>query len=92
MPLVRLVDIDKNKRLGSNLDCRVEFVSGASNSDDYSIDFSRWVDTTPMLIHPRLPTEVTTEIFKKMGMRFVLVALHGKLLGIITRKDIIRLN
>ncbi|KAJ6144984.1 chloride channel protein [Penicillium chermesinum] len=31
------------------------------------VDFSRYIDPTPLTVHPRLPLETVMEIFKKMG-------------------------
>lgn len=55
-----------------------------------SIDFARFIDPTPLTVHPRLPLETVMEIFKKVGPRVVLVEHHGKLCGIVTRKDVLR--
>jgi len=56
----------------------------------FSVDFARFVDPTPLTVHPRLPLETVMEIFKKVGPRVVLVEHRGKLCGIVTRKDVLR--
>jgi len=33
---------------------------------------------------------IATELFKKLGLRYVLVSHHGKLVGIITKKDMLQ--
>jgi chloride channel 3/4/5 len=34
--------------------------------------------------------EMLLEVFKKMGLRYVIICKGGKLLGLITKKDILR--
>ncbi|KKK26491.1 chloride channel protein [Aspergillus rambellii] len=54
------------------------------------IDFSRYVDHTPLTVHPRLPLETVMEIFKKMGPRVILVEHRGRLTGLVTVKDCLK--
>lgn len=54
------------------------------------VDFSRYVDHTPLTVHPRLPLETVMEIFKKMGPRVILVERHGRLTGLVTVKDCLK--
>lgn len=54
------------------------------------INFSRYVDHTPLTVHPRLPLETVMEIFKKMGPRVILVEHRGRLLGLVTVKDCLK--
>lgn len=53
-------------------------------------DFSSFVDSTPISVHPRLPLETAMELFKKMGPRVILVDHHGRLEGLITVKDCLK--
>lgn len=55
-----------------------------------SIDFSRYVEHTPLTVHPRLPLETVMEIFKKMGPRVILVEHRGRLTGLVTVKDCLK--
>lgn len=55
-----------------------------------SIDFSRFIDPTPLAVHPRLPLETVMELFKKMGPRVVLVEYRGRLAGLVTVKDCLK--
>lgn len=55
-----------------------------------SLDFARFIDPTPLTVHPRLPLETVMEIFKKVGPRVVLVEHRGKLSGVVTRKDVLK--
>lgn len=54
------------------------------------IDLSKFVDFTPLSVHPRLPLETVMELFKKLGPRVILVEYHGKLTGLVTVKDCLK--
>ena len=68
----------------------VTFDAIASDSGRQTIDFARFVDPTPLTVHPRLPLETTMELFKKMGPRVILVEHKGRLSGLITVKDCLK--
>ncbi|KAL2754378.1 hypothetical protein ACRALDRAFT_2138849 [Sodiomyces alcalophilus JCM 7366] len=55
-----------------------------------SIDLSRYVDPTPVTVHPRLPLETAMELFRKIGPRVILIEYHGKLIGLVTVKDCLK--
>ncbi|KAK7749027.1 glycerol ethanol, ferric requiring protein [Cytospora paraplurivora] len=55
-----------------------------------SLDFSRYVDSTPVTVHPRLPLETVMELFSKIGPRVVLIEYHGQLTGLLTVKDCLK--
>lgn len=55
-----------------------------------SVDFSRYVDTTPVSVHPRLPLETVMELFRKIGPRVILIEYHGQLVGLVTVKDCLK--
>jgi chloride channel 3/4/5 len=55
-----------------------------------SVDFSPYVDHTPISVHPRLPLETVMELFKKMGPRVILVEYRGRLTGLVTVKDCLK--
>ncbi|KAL1993199.1 hypothetical protein VTN49DRAFT_3148 [Thermomyces lanuginosus] len=54
------------------------------------VDFSPYVDHTPVSVHARLPLETTMELFKKMGPRVILVERRGRLMGLVTVKDCLK--
>ncbi|KAJ3048216.1 H(+)/Cl(-) exchange transporter 3 [Rhizophlyctis rosea] len=65
----------------------------SSHDDPDSIqplDLKPWIDQTPTTITPRFPMELIMELFKKMGLRYVLVTQNGGLCGVITKKDLLR--
>jgi chloride channel 3/4/5 len=55
-----------------------------------SVDFSRFIDATPVTAHPRLPLETVMELFRKIGPRVILIEYHGKLTGLVTVKDCLK--
>ena len=55
-----------------------------------TIDFSRFVNATPLAVHPHLPLETVMEMFKKMGPRVILVEYKGRLTGLVTVKDCLK--
>ncbi len=68
----------------------VTFDTIAATSGQSSVDFSRFVDPTPLAVHPRLPLETVMELFKKMGPRVILIEYRGKLAGLVTVKDCLK--
>ncbi|CAD6499119.1 BgTH12-04771 [Blumeria graminis f. sp. triticale] len=68
--------------------------SSASNkSEDVhpsSVDLSRFIDPTPVRVHPRLPLETVMELFRKIGPRVILIEYYGKLVGLVTVKDCLK--
>ncbi|KAI9774270.1 MAG: glycerol ethanol, ferric requiring protein [Geoglossum simile] len=68
----------------------VTFDAIASASGLLSVDFIRFIDPTPLAVHPRLPLETVMEIFKKMGPRAILIEYHGRLTGLVTVKDCLK--
>ena len=55
-----------------------------------NVDFTPFVDSTPITVHPGLPLETVMELFKKMGPRVILVDHHGRLEGLVTVKDCLK--
>ncbi|KAI0243796.1 glycerol ethanol, ferric requiring protein, partial [Massospora cicadina] len=54
-----------------------------------TIDFGPLVDQNPFVVHPKLPLATVQSIFRKIGPRALLVELHGHLVGLITKKDVL---
>ncbi|KAG0374741.1 glycerol ethanol, ferric requiring protein [Mortierella sp. AD032] len=59
------------------------------NETNY-VDFGPFIDQTPIAVHPKLPLETVMEFFKKMGPRVILIEHQGKLVGLITIKDLLK--
>ncbi|KAJ2308062.1 hypothetical protein IWW54_004187 [Coemansia sp. RSA 2705] len=54
------------------------------------VDFRPWVDSTPITISHGTNINLVAETFRQLGVRYLLIVHHGALLGIITKKDIVR--
>ncbi|KAG8194809.1 hypothetical protein JTE90_017250 [Oedothorax gibbosus] len=54
------------------------------------IYLNRIVDQAPLTVTVEAPMEMVIEMFCKLGLRQILVTEHGKVLGIITKKDILK--
>ncbi|KAJ1364631.1 hypothetical protein KIN20_024760 [Parelaphostrongylus tenuis] len=48
------------------------------------------IDLAPMTVIDQTPMETVIDMFRKLGLRQVLVTKNGKVLGIITKKDILQ--
>ncbi|GAB7346791.1 hypothetical protein MBLNU459_g1891t1 [Dothideomycetes sp. NU459] len=68
----------------------VSFDHMPETSGQMSVDISKFVDATPISVHPRLPLETVMELFKKLGPKVVLVEYRGRLTGLITVKDCLK--
>ena len=60
------------------------------SSGPQRVDFSRFINPTPLTVHPRLPLETVMEVFKKMGPRVILIDYRGRLAGLVTVKDCLK--
>ncbi|KAJ3102433.1 hypothetical protein HDU97_000576 [Phlyctochytrium planicorne] len=54
------------------------------------LDMRPWIEVTPSTLPPHFPVGTCVELFKKMGSRYVLITAKGRLLGVITKKDLLR--
>jgi CBS domain-containing protein len=62
----------------------------SDSSSSPTLDLSRYIDPTPLTVHPRLPLETVMELFKKMGPRVILIEYRGRLTGLVTVKDCLK--
>ncbi|KAK4465224.1 putative chloride channel protein [Cladorrhinum samala] len=60
------------------------------SSTSATVDFTPYVDLTPLSVHPRLPLETVMELFRKIGPRVILIEYHGTLMGLVTVKDCLK--
>ena len=56
----------------------------------WSFIFYRIVDLAPVTITDKTPMETVVNMFQKLGLRQTLVTHNGRLLGIVTKKDVLR--
>uniref|UniRef100_A0A1I8F433 CBS domain-containing protein n=1 Tax=Macrostomum lignano TaxID=282301 RepID=A0A1I8F433_9PLAT len=55
-----------------------------------ALKLRRIVDLSPITVTDQTPMEVVLEMFRKLGLRQTLVTHNGRLLGLITKKDVLR--
>lgn len=55
-----------------------------------TLDFSRFIDPTPVTVHPRLPLETVMDMFRKIGPRAIMIEYRGRLVGLATVKDCLK--
>ncbi|ORY98910.1 chloride channel [Syncephalastrum racemosum] len=67
----------------SSLDYRIQ---GSSEV----LDFGPYIDQTPISVHPKLDLEIVMDMFKQLGPRVILLELRGKLVGLVTVKDVLK--
>nr|XP_027200062.1 H(+)/Cl(-) exchange transporter 3-like isoform X2 [Dermatophagoides pteronyssinus] len=60
-----------------------------NRSNSMPLNFRRILDLAPMTVTDQTPMETIIDMFRKLGLRQVLVTHNGNLLGIITKKDIL---
>jgi chloride channel 3/4/5 len=53
------------------------------------VDLRPWMDLAPIQVPPEAPLNTVFDLFKRLGLRYVLVCKLGRLLGIITKKDLL---
>lgn len=63
--------------------------TSSSEAINAQLNLRGWMDRTPMLVAPLLPVEIGLEVFRKMGVRYVLVNENARLEGIVTKKDLL---
>lgn len=68
----------------------VTFDTMSATSNQLHVDLSKFIDPTPLSVHPRLPLETVMELFKKMGPRVILIEYRGRLTGLVTIKDCLK--
>lgn len=48
------------------------------------------LDMAPITVTDQTPMETVVDMFRKLGLRQILVTHNGRLLGVITKKDVLR--
>lgn len=54
------------------------------------VKLRRILDLAPITVTDQTPMETVIDMFRKLGLRQTLVTHNGKILGIITKKDVLR--
>jgi chloride channel 3/4/5 len=92
-----VLDQVNSRREGATRESRVFFIDSTRRVNQQlqestvpSVNFRGLMDPSPFQIADQTPMETVVEMFRKMGLRQVLVSHNGRLLGIITKKDVLR--
>ena len=48
------------------------------------------LDLSPITITDQTPMEIVIDMFRKLGLKITLVTHNGRILGVITKKDVLR--
>uniref|UniRef100_A0A7S4HA48 Chloride channel protein n=1 Tax=Guillardia theta TaxID=55529 RepID=A0A7S4HA48_GUITH len=65
------------------------FFSSKVDCDDPYVDLSPWLDQSPIQIVETTPLDRVIEMFRALGLRYLLVTHNGQLVGILKKKDIL---
>ncbi|ORY89082.1 chloride channel [Leucosporidium creatinivorum] len=60
------------------------------DTEEGTIDFTSFVNQTPLTVSPKQPLEFVMQLFKRMGPRAILIEQYGQLVGLITVKDCLK--
>jgi chloride channel 3/4/5 len=74
-------------RSGGDAECWFS-PSPAARDDDGIVDMRPWMDHTPITLPSNSSLSLATNLFQKLGLRYVLFAKHGTLQGLLTKKDV----
>ncbi|KAI9598161.1 chloride channel [Syncephalis fuscata] len=83
---MKLVGYIIREDLKTALEQSCVFVDEPSTAE--CINFYPWINETPLTVKPTFPMSSVVDMFTKMGLRFVLVIEQGRLLGLVTKKDV----
>ncbi|MBW0476333.1 hypothetical protein O181_016048 [Austropuccinia psidii MF-1] len=63
---------------------------GSSHREDLErcIDLNKWVDEAPLTLEPETSMEIVAQYFQRLGLKNMLFTSHGKLVGMLTMKDL----
>jgi len=76
----------ENPKVGGSTRCYFSAVEGAR---ERYIDLSAWLDKSPIQIRETTPLDKAIEMFRALGLRYLLVTRGGQLIGILKKKDIL---
>ncbi|XP_063930538.1 H(+)/Cl(-) exchange transporter 3-like isoform X2 [Zophobas morio] len=48
------------------------------------------INTIPIQVSEEMPLDMIVDLFRKLGVRYLLVVTHGELIGLITKKDLLK--
>ncbi|KAG8994627.1 hypothetical protein FRB94_012632 [Tulasnella sp. JGI-2019a] len=73
---------------GETIDINCAFIARHNGG---AADLSSALEKAPMQIRPAVPLQVVVSMFQKMSLRYVMITTQGRLAGLLTKRDIVRL-
>ncbi|KAK9472354.1 chloride channel [Dipodascopsis tothii] len=61
-----------------------------SSTSGTHLEFVKYIDFSPLRVTPETALEVVMELFDKMGPSIILVEVEGRVVGLLTRKDLLK--
>ena len=65
-------------------------IEDAQDRREFFINMQPKVDTAPIQVRPGTPLRLVLNMFRSLGLRYIIVLTEGKLQGIITKKDLLQ--
>jgi chloride channel 3/4/5 len=53
------------------------------------VDFRPWVDQTPVTVQPKMSMDFVLDLFRDLGLRYVIIINNGRIGGLLTKKDML---
>ncbi|GAA6011276.1 hypothetical protein JCM11491_006781 [Sporobolomyces phaffii] len=81
---------------GGTEDDRVAATTSAATTEEWDggepgfVDFTSFVNQTPLTVSPKQPLEFVMQLFRRMGPRVILIEHLGKLVGLVSVKDCLK--
>ncbi|XP_062849396.1 H(+)/Cl(-) exchange transporter 5-like [Trichomycterus rosablanca] len=90
-----VISVDNARRcqegiVGASQIIFTEHTPAQSHDGPPTLNLHSILDLSPLAITDHTPMDITVDIFRKLGLRQCLVTQNGRLLGIITKKDILK--
>jgi chloride channel 3/4/5 len=76
----------------SNLTCAIEQRQQGIfyEEKDMMMMLLPWMDQNPITIHADYPLGMLIDFFRQLGPKYVIVTHNGQVVGLVTKKDLIR--
>lgn len=63
------------------------FASQPLSDPSTSLDLRPWMDQTPITLNASASLQLTSDMFQRLGLRYILFVARGELKGLMTKKD-----
>jgi len=86
--MIALKRAEENPQNGRDTRCYFAMLSLRFPKHEPFVDLRPWLHPSPVQVVEHTPLYRAHDIFRKLGLRFVLVTNFGRLVGILTKKDV----